>query len=70
MLRVYQQVGIRVGVRVDETGRDDEPLGIDYSTSLRTDKNVDGLNPLADNADVRLDARCSGTIDDGAVRDD
>ena len=62
-----QQDGVRVGVHVDETGRDDAIGGIDLGVRLGAGQRLDGDDAIAGNADIGRKARALLSIDDRAV---
>ena len=68
-MRIPADLRIQMGVQVDEAGRDDEALGVDFflANALHFANGGDGT---AVDGDVACDRRTAGAIDDGAVADD
>ena len=67
---IDEQRAVRVPVRVDESGRDDEPAGVDHLRDVaRVDRRevVDREDPVAQDPDVRAATGRSGAIHDGAA---
>ena len=67
--RVPKQLGVHVGVTVDETGCDHVPFGIDLSPPPLVDA-TDAGDPVTRDPDVPPVPRSSGPVDDGAISDD
>ena len=69
MLGVHQQVALRVGVRIDETGRDRQSGGVDKPARLGAGQVADGLNPIPGYADVVAESGCLRAVDHGPAAD-
>jgi hypothetical protein len=63
----------RVGLDVDEAGRDDEPRRVDAGGRPRVGERAGGADPpdaVADDADVTPEPRIAGAVDDLAAGED
>jgi hypothetical protein len=66
--RVPEELGVVVGVRIDDPGRDHETVGVEFGTARLLDF-PDGGDAPALNADIGLAGRAPGAIDDRAGPD-
>jgi hypothetical protein len=66
---VPYRLRIVVGVDVDEAGRDQLALGVDFLGAAFCDL-ADHSDAVAGDADIGFDGRTAGAIDDGAAADD
>ncbi len=67
--RIPEQLGVVVRVQVDESGRDDEAIGVDRARRRIVDV-ADLDNAAVANRDVGPARLRTGAVDDGAVPDD
>jgi len=70
MTRIPGGLTVEVSVDVDETGGDDETVGIDLSSSLAGDRWCDVGDRRARDGDVGVTSRGAGAVDEGGVSDD
>ena len=68
--RIPRQLGVEVGVDVDEAGGHDPAVGLDLAVSPAAQLRLDGHDTVTDDAHVRDARRRPRTVDDGAVPDD
>ena len=64
--RVPRQLGVEVGVDVDEAGRDDRAGGVDVAPARLVDRRLDGRDAIARDRDVAAVWRRAGAVDDDA----
>jgi hypothetical protein len=69
-LRRRQHQPVVVGVRIDETRRDDLARGVDLEAPRAPSSLADAHDTVALHRDVRGKARRARAVDDGAVADD
>ncbi len=66
---IPEHLGVEMGVRVDEAGGDDVPVGVDLAPAPFVDR-AHGDDASAHDGDVGHHGRRSGTVDDDPVPDD
>ncbi len=67
---VVSDLGLDVGVHVDETRRDDPSVCVDDAPGRRPRERSDGCDPARADANVRAIPGIAGAVDDAAVADD
>ncbi len=66
---ILDDEGVHMGMRIDETGRDHMPFGVDLFLAA-AEIFADGGDLIAIDGDIRLESRTAAAVDDVAVFDD
>ena len=69
-VRVPEELGVVVGVDIDEAGGYDEAVSVEGLGRLFIDGAAERDDPTIADTDIALDARGSGAVDDGAAADE
>jgi hypothetical protein len=67
---IREQLEVGVRVHVDKPGADDEAIGVDHARRGLAAQAADRRDPVARDADVRLEPRVAGAVDDAAAADE
>src|SRR5713101_8479310 len=67
---VEQERKLGLAENIDETGRDDAALGVDFALGVRVAQVSNGGDAIAADGHIRGVPRVAGTVDDVAVADD